>query len=104
MLFDCAEWKLWTNEIRSWHGIPAMDGLKHSIESYSEELQNTIPQKNDDRSSLFRQKGNEEVSENKWYEAMHFYNNSLCYAAKDGSENASSLAKLPFQVITTIEN
>lgn len=94
MLFDCAEWKLWTDEIYSWHDIPEMDRLKHMIECYSKELQGNIPQKNDDRSSLFRQKGNEKVSENKWYEAMHFYNNSLCYAAKDGSENAklSSLA------------
>lgn len=86
MLFESEEWSLWANEIRSWNLIPAM--YDYSKEMHHCKIPYTI-QKNDERSSFFREKGNQKVGENKWQEAMHFYNISLCCARKVGSDNAS---------------
>lgn len=60
------------------------EGLRKNGHSFSDLLKTAdAPRKNDAKSTLYRQKGNEQKSKENWYQAMVHYNDSLRYAEND---------------------
>lgn len=70
--------------------VDLFDGVKENDDtSLSDLLKSTAaPVKNDIKSTLYRENGNEQKIKGNWYRAMRFYNDSLRYA-ENGSRNIS---------------